>query len=419
MQKKSGVFYGWYIVAISCLATSTGIAPFVFLSLGFFMIPFYNEFGWTRGQISSITPVLLFSLMIAQPFAGRFIDKLGTRNLLIPSTLAFGLLLAAIPTFVNEIWHLAIIFFLIGTLGVGANTMPHMRIISGWFNKKRGLAIGISVSGIGLGYTYVPMLLESTISTRGWRAGYYALSLLVLFIAAPLVYIFLKESPEQMGLLADGEESSDTNQVLQSSIGLTSSETIRKLDFWLLLFIFLFISFNLHGLTQHLPSMMVDRGFDSSVAAKIASSLGLSVLVSRILIGYLLDIYFAPRVAMLFFGLSTIGIAMFLLSSSLPFLFLAAILAGLSLGAEIDILAYLIGKYFGLRSFGEIYGLLFVGIFLGTAMGSPAFGLSFDKTGSYTSILTIAIVVNIVAVLLTAKLSPYPEQIDTEARASN
>ena len=412
MQKQSGVFYGWYVVAISCLATSTGIAPFVFISLGLFMIPFYNEFGWTRGQISSIIPVLVLSLMIAQPFAG-------TRTLLIPSTIVFGLLLAAIPIFVSEIWHLAIIFFLIGTLGVGANTMPHMRIISGWFNKRRGLAIGISVSGIGLGYTYVPMLLESIISAHGWRAGYYALSLLVLFVALPLIYIFLKGSPEEMGLFADGVEPVDANEIPQSKIGLTSAETIRKLDFWLLLFIFLFISFNLHGLSQHLPPMMTDRGFDSSMAAMITSSLGLSVLVSRVLVGYLLDIYFAPRVAMLFFGLSTIGIAMFLLTSSLPLLFLAAILAGLSLGAEIDILAYLIGKYFGLRSFGEIYGLLFVGIFLGTAMGSPAFGLSFDKTGSYSSILTIAIVVNVIAVLLTTKLGPYPEQIETQTEVSN
>jgi MFS family permease len=419
MQKQAGIFYGWYVVAISCLATSTGIAPFVFISLGLFMIPFYNEFGWTRGQISSIIPVLVLSLMIAQPFAGRLIDKLGTRTLLIPSTIVFGLLLAAIPIFVSEIWHLAIIFFLIGTLGVGANTMPHMRIISGWFNKRRGLAIGISVSGIGLGYTYVPMLLESIISVHGWRAGYYALSLLVLFVALPLIYIFLKGSPEEMGLFADGVEPVDASEIPQSNIGLTSAETIRKLDFWLLLFIFLFISFNLHGLSQHLPPMMTDRGLDSSMAAMITSSLGLSVLVSRVLVGYLLDIYFAPRVAMLFFGLSTIGIAMFLLTSSLPMLFLAAILAGLSLGAEIDILAYLIGKYFGLRSFGEIYGLLFVGIFLGTAMGSPAFGLSFDKTGSYSSILTIAIVVNVVAVLLTTKLGPYPEQIENQTEVSS
>ena len=90
-------------------------------------------------------------------------------------------------------------------------------------------------------------------------------------------------------------------------------------------------------------------------------------------------------------------------------MFLAAVLAGLSLGAEIDILAYLIGKYFGLRSFGEIYGLLFVGIFIGSALGPPAYGMGYENTGSYSGILFIAIIVNVMAIILTSKLGPYLE----------
>lgn len=409
MRKKLTVFYGWYVVAISAFGISSGTAPFLFASLGLFFIPFHTEFGWNRAEISALIPVLVLSVMITQPFAGRIIDRIGARKILIPSTIAFGVLLAAIPAFVNEIWHLGLIFFLIGTLGVAANTLPYLRVISHWFNKKRGLAIGISVSGIGLGYAYVPLLVQTIINEHGWRAAYYALSLIVLLVSIPLIYLFLKETPDILGLMADGEELSETSEKPQNSMGLTSSETIRKREFWLLFFIFLFISFNLHGLLLHLHPMMTDKGFDSLTAAKIVSCLGLTVLVSRIFVGYLLDIYFAPRVALLFFALSTIGFAIFSISSVLPSMFFAAFLAGLSLGAEIDILAYLIGKYFGLRSFGEIYGLLFVGILIGSALGPYAFGFGFERTGSYSSILIIVIITNLAAIFLTKKLSPYPE----------
>ena len=408
MQKSFNVFYGWYVVAISALGLSTGIAPFLFASLGLFMLPLHDEFGWNRAEISAVIPVLIVSIMITQPFAGRLIDKIGARKILIPSTIAFGLLIAAIPIFMSEIWHLAAIFFLIGTLGVAANNLPYMRIVSNWFNKKRGLAIGASVSGIGLGYAYTPILVQSIIDAQGWRAAYYVLSLLVLFITLPLITFFLKESPESMGMLADGEKISESNNKPQSKLGFSSSVIIRKKEFWILLGIFLLISFNLHGLLPHLVPMLSDRGFDTSTAALVASSLGITVFISRILIGYLLDIFFAPYVAAFFFALSALGFALFAFTTTPALMFLAAILAGLSLGAEMDILAYLIGKYFGLRSFGEVYGLLFVGIFIGSAFGPPAFGLWFENTGSYSGVLILAIAFNIATVLLTMKLSPYP-----------
>lgn len=408
MANKSRVFYGWIVVAVTTLCMSTGTAPFLFASLGLFFQPFSSEFGWDRAQISAVIPVLIITVMITQPFAGRIIDRIGVRKILIPSVAAFGLLIAAIPTWVSEIWQLGLVFFLIGTLGVGSNTMPYMRIITAWFDRKRGLAIGISVSGIGLGYTYVPLLVQSTIDAYDWRTAYYMLSFVVLFVAVPLMYFFLKESPADMGLSVDGDTGRTAAHTQALSWGMGSGETIRQKEFWLMALIFLLISFNLHGLLPHLVPMLSDHGINSTTAARIASCLGLTVFVSRIFIGYLLDIYFAPTVAAIFFALSALGFIIFSTMSTIPMMFLAAILVGLSLGAEVDILTYLIGKYFGLRSFAEIFGLLFVGIFIGSALGPPAFGVTFETTGSYIYILGIAIVSSLIALYLTLKLGPYP-----------
>jgi MFS family permease len=407
MQKRKSIFYGWYIVFVSLICVSTGTSTFLFSSLGLFFQPFNNEFGWDRAQISSLIPFLIISLAVTQPIAGRIIDKIGTLKLLIPSTIAFGILLAAIPTFVSKLWHLGFIFFLFGTLGFAANTMSFLRIVSSWFNKKRGLAIGLSISGIGLGYAYVPLLVQYVIDAQGWRAAYYVLSLIVLFITVPLIYFVFKEYPEDIGLSPDGANDTESIPAPLGVIGLTSSEALRKREFWLLTFIFVFIAFSLHGILPHLFPLLTDKGLDNSTAAIITSIMGITVMISRVLIGFLLDIYFAPRVAFIFFALSGIGFGILSLSTTIPFLLLGAILVGFSLGAEIDILAYMIGKYFGLRSFAEIYGLLFVGVFFGTAMGPYAFGLGFESTGSYSTVLIIAIILNLAALVLTRKLGPY------------
>lgn len=408
--KKNTLFYGWWIVAISMLGISAGIAPFVFASLGVFMLPLHNEFGWTRAEISLLFPVLVVSLMIVQPFLGNFIDRVGTRRVLIPSLIAFGFGLAAIPTLVSELWHLALIFLFFGTAGAAANTLPYMKTLSSWFNARRGLAIGISVSGIGVGYAYVPLLVQFVIDGYGWRFAYYTLSAIVLCIVVPLTLLVIKDSPQEMGLEPDGMASSKSTHNPLLSDGLSAAQARKTMEFWLLSFIFLCIAFVLHGILPHLVPMLVDKGVDSISAVKVASVMGITVFVSRILIGYLVDRFFAPHVALIFFALSIIGFSLFLLTSSLIFLYLAAVMVGLSLGAEIDLLAYLAGKYFGLHSFGEIYGLLFIGVLVGTATGPVAFGFGFEATGSYSGILTVAIFINLIALLLTTQLRRYPSQ---------
>jgi sugar phosphate permease len=410
------VFYGWWIVLVSMLGISTGMAPFVFASLGLFMLPLQQEFGWDRAQISAIVPIMIVSFMFTQPLVGRLIDRVGTRKVLIPSHIAFGLGLAAIPLFVSELMHLALIFLFLGTCGVAANTMPYLRTVSAWFDRKRGLAIGIAVSGIGLGYAYVPLLVQSAITAGGWRFAYGVLSAIVLFITVPMLFLLLKESPSDMGLMpdnADNNRSPVTAAVVPA--GMSSSMVIRRREFWLLSLIFLCIAFVLHGILLHMVPLLRDKGISPGSAAAIASFTGVTTFVSRIVIGYLIDYFFAPRLALIFFALSSLGFFLFATTSLLPLMYLAAFMIGLSLGAEIDLLAYLCGKYFGLGSFGEIYALLFIGVLAGSAIGPVAFGYSFDAMGSYTAILTLSVIINMVALLGTAMLGPYPETTGSTA----
>ena len=408
-QQKQGIFFGWFVVGAAMLCISTGPGPFAFAALGLFILPFEAEFGWERTQISACLTLLVGATAVSLPIIGRYVDKLGSRIILFPSLVIFALCLAAIPTFVSELWHLVLIFLFIGTIAAGTNSVPYMPILSAWFFKYRGLAIGISIAGIGLGYAYVPLLVQYLVDNAGWRYGYYALSGIVLFIALPLVYFFLKESPADMGLMPDGQTSGKPPEATRKDVGLDVKEILRHREFWMLVAIFIVLSFVLNGMLAHLVPMLSDRGMDTGTAAAVAATEGITVFFSRILIGYLIDRIFAPYVAMVFFSLSAVGIAIFALGAVDTMAFVGAICVGLSLGAEVDLLAYLTGRYFGLKSFGATYGLLFSAVLVGTAIGPLAFGIGFDTTGSYISILTICVGINILAVILAAFLGKYPD----------
>jgi MFS family permease len=407
--KQPRIFFGWWVVAAAMVCISTGPGPFAFAALGLFILPLSGEFGWDRAQISFCLTLLIGATAVSLPFIGRLVDRIGSRKILLVSMVAMASCLAAIPTFVSELWHLALIFLLIGTIAAGTNSVPYMPLVSAWFDRYRGLAIGLSIAGIGLGYAYVPIVLQYLIENRGWRSGYYALSAIVVFVAMPLVIFVLRESPAVMGLKPDGATEGPQPRATRKDVGYTSAEIFRHREFWILSLIFVVLSFVVNGMLAHMVPMLSDRGMEPGRAAAVAATEGLTVFFSRIFIGYLVDHFFAPRIAMIFFSLSALGMVIFALGAVDAWAFGAAILLGLSLGAEVDLLAYLTGRYFGLRSFGATYGLLFAAILTGTALGPLAFGIGFETTGSYVGIITICVGINILAVLLTGLLGPYPD----------
>ena len=279
--KRAPIFFGWWIVAASIVGLSTNPGQFAFGSLGLFIIPLGDEFGWNRAEISLAATVFTFTLAFSLPVIGRIVDIVGSRRVLVPSILTFGALLAAIPSFTSELWHLYAIFILIGTLGAGSNALPFMRTLSAWFNRRRGLALGIAMAGGGLGYAYVPPLVQFLIDNYGWRSGYYCLAALTICISAPIVFLFARESPQEMGLAPDGDEAAHESAVHAAQSGFTRAEALRSRAFWLLAFVFCTMTFCMFGMLAHLVPMLVDRGMPTSEAALAASALGMMIVKRR------------------------------------------------------------------------------------------------------------------------------------------
>ena len=404
---KTRLFYGWWVVGASIVGVSVGSAQFVFGSLGLFMAPLGTEFGWSRTQMSFVLTVFTVAQALAAPLIGYLIDRHGARRVLLPSLLVYAVLLAAIPLAVAELWQLLLLFFLIGFFATGTNSISYVRVISAWFDRRRGLALGITMAGGGLGFFYVPPYVQYLIDLSGWRAGYYGLVGLVM-LAVPVIYLLLRESPLELGLMPDGIVA-EKNAVRGGELsGLLRAEVVKQRNFWMLFVVFASLAFCLYGVLPHLVPMLMDRGMQGSKAALVASTVGVTMIAARWGVGYLIDRFFAPYIALPCFLLSAIGLAMLATGTMGWQVFIAAAFIGLSAGAEFDLLAFLTSRYFGLRNFAGIYALLFIAFLIGASLGPLAYGAVYEQTGSYLWILSGCTVFTVIAGLIIVSLPRYP-----------
>ncbi len=407
-SRSNRVFYGWWIVGAAVVGLSTSPSQFAFASLGLFMAPLEGEFGWNRAEISLALTAFTVTLAFCLPLVGRLVDRVGSRKVLVPSILVCGACLAAIPA-ITSLWQLLLIFALIGSLGAGANNLPYMLTISAWFDRRRGLAIGLAMAGAGFGFTYVPPLVQFMIDQHGWRSAYLTLAGITILVAAPVVGLVFRNTPGEKGLQPDGAGHDGGTGRPPGEGGYTLGESLRSPTFWKLWTIFCLLSFSLYGLLPHLVPLLTDQGMSTADAALTASTVGVTIILSRAGIGYLIDHFFAPRVALLFVLMSAGGICLLAIAPSGWSALLAAVLIGLSIGAEIDLLAYLTTRYFGLANFGTVYGIMFAALLAGTSAGPVSFGLGYELTGSYVSILLLCAGFNAAASLMLAFLPRFPE----------
>jgi predicted MFS family arabinose efflux permease len=214
-----------------------------------------------------------------------------------------------------------------------------------------------------------------------------------------------------MGLLPDGDPYAITGAKDENSdSGMTLGEALRSPTYWLLFVAFCLVSGSGQGAYTHIAAILADRGSAAQTAAFATSLFGAGLLIGRTGSGYLLDRFFAPRVAAVIFGCAAVGICWLNVSGTQVLAFLAAILIGLGIGAEGDVMAYVTSRYFGLRSFGTIYGLTFSGFVLGGGSGVYVMDMTFDRTGSYAVALRLFCILTLVGAALMLRLGPFRYQ---------
>jgi MFS family permease len=397
-------FYGWRIVA-GCFLTllvSVGIgiyAPPVFL------VPLQEHFGWSRAAISAGPSLAFLVSGVLSPFVGSWVDRYGARRLISIGAVIMAITFALFGT-MQSLWQLYAIS-IIAPIGVScAAFIPNQTLISNWFEKKAGLAMGIALAGIGFGGLAIAPLGALLIEWLGWRLAYVALASLVPLLVLPTALFVVRNTPADLGLRPDGEEANAGSTGVEvgedaagpKRTGLDLPEALRSRDFWVLaLFNFLRV-FGVTSLIGHLAAFLSDVGFERQLAA---GALGFVVGVSvfgRLGFGFLADRL--PRKWIACGVVSQQAAAMLLLFSVTSFGVLPtfAILFGLAQGGGAVLLPLLVGHCFGMRAFGRILGVMMIAATLGGALGPVLTGWIFDRTGSYN----LAFVLHIGAFLTAA-----------------
>jgi predicted MFS family arabinose efflux permease len=367
----------WWVVfgCFVALMVNNGVVSNFTFSV--FLKPITEDLGWGRATITSAMFLAGVVAAFVTPVVGKLMDVYGVQRVTLPGLILYALLFASFSLLQPS---LLMLYAIAGTAAIAGHVqtpMGYSKIISSRFEDHRGIALGIAVSGVGAGTVVIPQIAQFLIAHFGWRLAYVGVGITVLIFALPMVYLFLGEPGRSTAERA-------THAPLDNQQGPTASVIIRDKRFYLLLFMFFFSAIAINGTITHIVATMTDRGYTPAVATSVLSTAGAALIVGRLISGYCLDRFHGPYVATVFYLMAGSGIALIASGvGGLPMAFAGTALCGMGLGAEGDLLGYFVSRYFGLKSFGTIYGFM-IGIFsLGNGVGPFLMGLSYDKLGSY------------------------------------
>ena len=385
------------IVAGAAIGMAIGYAPAFNATAGVFAPAILREFHWTREQAAISYAASMGGLAAASPFIGMLMDRFGVRRVILVSAILFSLAVACMSLQNGGIGAWIALSLVIGVSGAATSVLGYLAILPQWFDRRLGLATGCAMIGLGVGAAAAPTATQHLIAAFHWRHTYQIIACVSL-VGSLLACALIRErkaaprSRRRDDRFPDGSGA----EPAFSAVKLCTIFAVA----------FLASSATL-SLNPHLPALLTDRGLSAGAAAHCASLIGVGILIGRLLSGILIDRLHAPYVGAGFFLAGAVGYLLLMNAVSLQSALLACACIGLAIGAEGDLLSYLVRAYLGLRRFGLHYGIAFAGYAVGAVIGPLLAGRYFDLNGNYELPLRLAPVVLLVACILIVSLGKY------------
>jgi len=279
-------------------------------------------------------------------------------------------------------------------------------VIARWFDRMRGLALGIAMAGIGVGTAIIPKLTAYLVVAYGWRLAYVGLAITIVVFSWLPVALFVHEP-------AAFEESRKRHDSAVAHLpGLTAREAFRTWRWWAMTIAFFLGAVAINGTLTHVVALLADRGIPLPVAASALFTAGFALIFGRMISGWCLDYFHGPYVALASFIIPIAGILLLASGAGGSVPMFATALCGVGIGAEVDMMAFFISRYMGIKAFGKVYGTSFAVFVIGNGIGSLIAGISFDNFRSYTPafLLFAGALVVTCALLLPLGRYAYPAQ---------
>jgi len=408
-------FYGWVIVAVAFVTMGVGVNARTAFSLLF--PPILDEFGWERGVTAGAFSFGFLVSAVLSPSLGRLMDRRGPRVVieLGVGLMAAGLLLAPL---VRQPWHLyATLGVLVGGGSVCLGYTGHALFLPNWFVRRRGLAISVAYSGVGVGSIILLPWLQDLIGRAGWRASCWALGILILALLAPL-NLLLRRRPEDLGLEPDGDDTppgspaanrtANVVDLAWAAVDWTLGRAMRTARFWWIMVGYFCGLFAWYAVQVHQTKYLVEIGFSPTDAAWALGVVSLAGIPGQIALGHLSDRIgreWVWTVGSLGFALCYVALLLLRHAPTPTLLYLMVVSQGMLGYGLTSVVGAIPAEIFQGRHYGTIFGTLMLASIVGGAAGPWVTGALYDATGSYTLAFSLAIgasVLSAVAIWLAA-----------------
>ncbi|WP_162806800.1 MFS transporter [Sphingosinicella terrae] len=365
------------------LGIATGVSALLMYTAGLFVADLEREIGLTRTEFGMGVFLIAVALALANPIVGWAIDRFGVRAPAAAGLVALALGFFALAQLGRSVEAYLALQAITAFFAAASGPVAYTKAVSAWFSRNRGLALGITMTGIGLSAALAPPIVARVIEARGWEDGYRLLGLLALVGLLPLL-LLLRLPP---------------SAARAANIMAVDAAAFDRRTFAVMMAAFALMALAFAGLIPHFVPMLRDLGLDPLAAGALAGLIGVAVMVSRLIVGWLVDRVPAPFVAVGVCALCASGCLTLLLAGA-PGAYVAAIALGAAMGGEIDLIGFLVARHFRLGSFGRIYGLQYAAFILAAGISPLWMGALYDRQGSYAGALVACIALLAAAALL-------------------
>lgn len=398
------------------IAATTGnlvcITPAISATFGTFLVPISMEFGWPRAAVTGVLGLIAILSAFTYPIIGRMMDRYGARPLILGGNLALAVSIALLALTNGNMWLFYLQFGVVGLAGAVCSSPMIAKIVSNWFDARRGLMLGVTAGvGNGVGATVIPIVAGVLLPLLGWRGTYVAIGAIVLLVGFPVLWLWLRDTPTAARSALDAAPVPPSALVLE---GLTLAEAIRTSRFWVLLVAVASGAGAMTAVFTHVVPMMMDRGFGLGQATGIVVIFALVTAAWQVVTGGLLDKVRSPLLIVPMYVAAIMGLGLLEFGNGGMTMTAAGILLGIGMGAEYAALSYFCSRYFGLRHFGAINSVLYAVVILAQGLTPAAMDLSFDHTGSYDHVSIALIVILAMGMLLLFFLPSVAKIAETD-----
>lgn len=382
-----------------------GLTSIHVYTIGPFIAPLEQEFGWTRAQISAGVGVSTFIGAVLSPFVGMLIDKLGPRRIAIPGSLIFFAGTALLSQTTGNVWVWWSLWIVIAAGGLTIKPTIWTIAVASLFDKGRGLALAVTLCGTALASGIMPSVATALIDSYGWRTAYPLMAALVFVITFPLFWFFLDSAADKRR-----RQPAAQHREQPPLLGVSAREAFASLRFYKLSLAAFVFTIAAIGIVSNLVPILTSLDIGRAQAAGIAGLAGITSVIGRLCTGWLIDRLNGNIVG----GLAVlVPVASCILILSMPgsieAIVVAVVILGLALGAELDIIAYLTTRHFGTARYGTIFGTVSALWSLAVTIGPTLANYIYDQTGSYLPAIWAFLPLFAIASLSLLTLGAFPD----------